>query len=191
MTSLKAQSFSWVLLAASLAGGSSQAAPVTYLESVSGDLPGNGSLTILLLDVGVNTIRGLFGASNNELDLDSFAFIVPPGSEVVAATVRLTDVLGDVIDTRWALWRGSSFFSNGTFIEELFSTSPGSSSLLNGPLAADIYNFSHSGFTWTFQGASQYTFSLTVQQATVPEPASLALVGVALLLATTARRRSA
>src|SRR5215467_1224728 len=69
----------FVLACAGYASG----AVVTYDESVSGDLPSQGSpLPILALDVGTNTVKGTSGVAISGIsDFDAFAFTVSVGDQ--------------------------------------------------------------------------------------------------------------
>lgn len=73
------------------AAGAANAAPLAYDESVGGDLDLPGS--VLMFDDGLNTVRGTVGIVDfpfptpSDIDVDTFDFVVPTGSELF--TVKL------------------------------------------------------------------------------------------------------
>ena len=175
---------------------SASAAPIAYQESVSGDLPATGApLPTFTFDIGSNTISGNTSAAGFPLvsEIDSFAFIVPAGMEVTSATVSATVVTFPPVfanpDIVWFVRRGSANSSTGTFIESFIASTGASggthTTLSNVPLLPNTYNVT------ALDGlnaptSTTYTFTFTV--AAVPEPASLATLGLA-SLALLARRR--
>src|SRR5262245_25895482 len=87
------------------------AVPINYQESVSGDLPESGMpLPTLAFDIGLNTVSGRFGRNESYGDdFDSFAFTIPPGSQLSAGRVDLVDTeYGDFVSSGWQLNTGSA-----------------------------------------------------------------------------------
>ncbi len=152
------------------------AAPISYFEQVSGDLPGNGSADTFTLDIGLNTVNGTMSSSPTS-DFDTFRFIVPEGLEVLSGKLLLTDATGDITSSGWSLTTGPTF--NNVFVESVVAVSPGFTSFANGTLPAGNYTLFHGSIGSA--GTANYTFIFDVHQplAVVPEPASVALLAVA------------
>jgi hypothetical protein len=165
------------------------AAPVNYNESVNGDLAGQGTLPVLNLDIGANTITGTFESpAVGDPDFDSVAFQVPVGMQLVSGGVVVNDVTGDITDSAWDLYPGN-VAGEGTFIERLEATSPGSDALTGVPIPAGTYNLFHISYGNIGASASG-TFTMT--RNVVPEPAtaaSLLALGAAAAAAALLRRR--
>lgn len=170
--------------------GAAQAAVVTYQESVSGDLGSGLTLTTFSFGVGVNTVSGNTGYSFST-DLDSFAFIVPVGAELVAAQIQLTDTVGDLIGALWLFNSGSLSGFGGSLLEQISAPSPGTLVFTKPPLGAGDYNMTAASLSGTgLSNFADYTFSFTLRSVNqVPEPSTILLIGVAALAGATARRR--
>src|SRR5262245_41323269 len=129
----------------SLIAGIAAAGPISYSESVSGDLDGFASpLTTFVFDVGTNTIAGTqFVASPSSFDFDSFAFQVPVGMEVVSARVDFDQQSSQITSISWQLFAGSANFGTGTLLEDLQVSLAGTTdTVASVPLLAGTYNVS-------------------------------------------------
>ena len=158
------------------------AAPVVYDESIGGDLPGGVAndgipLPTFDFDLGVNTISGTVTAGTvSVVDRDSFAFTVPSGLQVSAASVTLADITPNVSQVSWILSRGSNQAFGGNSLETIFAPSPGVTNFtFSLPLPTDVYNVSSPGVSGA-SGTSGYVYSFTVTP--VPEPASASLLAL-------------
>ena len=175
------------------------ATPISYSESVSGDLAGSlPAPTVFTLDVGVNTVSGTstYGG-NSPTDSDSFAFSVPVGMTLTGISYAFvrggTATAGN---TGFDLDNGNvnpvaPFF--GPQIVNLFGASPVVMFASALPLTAGTYamfneSLAYVGGGWT----DNYTWSLTVAPTAtaVPEPASLVLLGSGLIGASARRWRT-
>ena len=172
-----------LVVAVSLIAAPAIAAPITYLESVSGDLPNSSrlprvSLTLLLFELGSNIVSGRLGGPD---PLDSFAFVIPGGTELVSARVELVDVVPDVQIAGWWFKRGSTLFDGGSLLETVAAPSPGSTSF-GGTRRPGTYNLSNFGI----QGPNgsdflaDYTFTFDLAPQAVPEAGMLALISIGL-----------
>jgi|SRR6185437_1182205 len=168
-----------------LSGSALLAAPVDYLESISGDLSQGGPWHAFTFDVGVNTISGSIGLT----DADNFLFTVPDGMTITSASAELTDAqtgTGDIIYAEWDLDTGK-IVGLGTRIQEFRVPSPGSVAIST-PINPGTYNIDQASLRtsdFDITTTSDYTFSFTV----IPEPASLCAVALAVPLLL-GRRRS-
>jgi len=172
-----------------LAAGSALAAPVNYDEAIDGDLPFSGSpLPTLAFDLGINTVKGATGIEGIDLDFDSFAFTVPVGTQLVSLSLELTDSsrsTGNFNEAVWQFHKGSAIFRAGTDLGNVEAQSPGTSTFTALPVGADVYHLGANSFSASGSSFGDYTFTFELTQ--VPEPTSLALLGLGGLLI--ARRR--
>jgi PEP-CTERM motif len=164
------------------------AAPFKYDEAVDGDLS-DINPPHFLFDAGDNEIRGtavLFGSGNTQRD--SFAFTVPAGMRVTAATTFAANGFeppSTISNSTWNLNAGSAAFNGGSLVEAISlnvdPTISVSYTVINVPLAAGVYNVSHQSITGnpTFTGLLDYVHHIQVEL--VPEPASLGLLAAAAL----------
>jgi hypothetical protein len=177
--------------------GRALAVPVNYIETFDGDLPHPGfPLPTLAFDIGVNTVSGRFGViSEVQDDVDSFAFTVPAGAELVAGQVEMFDLDtmggGDIAHSEWMLRSGSANSNGGTAIELLDPNSPGVDALtFSLPLGPNVYNVTHVAYSSSPPppAMADYTFTFELR-AIVPEPASAALLLAGAIAALCFRRR--
>src|SRR5688500_10367968 len=165
------------LAALALLPGVSRAAPVSYDESIDGDLPDFGGPLpqppTLDFDTGANTVTGTMDV--NTPDRDSFAFRIPEGLQVVSGGVVMSDAVPDFHSATWQLKTGNVAFQ-GTLLGPVSPDSPGSASLPVLPLAAGTYQLDWTGSGGAGGSVGAYTFTFNV--APVPEPASLSLLAL-------------
>jgi hypothetical protein len=160
------------------------ASPVSYDESVDGDLAWDGDLRVFELGVGVNTFVGTFAGPT--ADFDSVAFTVPAGLAFAGGRIEITDEPGGNLQMgAWDLVTGS-FGGGGEFIQDYVLPSPGAATIAaNLVLPGRAYHLSNTAFGGDAGSAGKFTFTMTV----VPEPASVALVVAASSIALGRRPR--
>ena len=181
-----------ILLGSSLAAAS----PLTYQESVSGDLPQlHGGLT-LALDIGTNTVSGSSRVEARPIgepfdplkqDFDSFDLLIASGSHLISATYSFT--VTNFSDTAIVNGPGNSDFRlDGGIAQSVLIPGVSPVSLFGGqlPVGAGVHPLQNSqlgvtgclcfigdfiewNYTWTFQ--------VSPEVAGVPEPATLGLLG--------------
>ena len=161
------------------------AAPVTYNESIDGDLSGSSWSKLFIFGIGQHTISGNTGRNTLAVpsvrDFDGFRFIVPlPGYQVTAGSVTLVDTEGDLITAPWDLRLDSPA---GPLVETFAPSVPGTHTLVNVPLGVGHYHVSPHEQLGDL-GWADYTFTFTV----IPEPAGLSLLALG-SLALLRRRR--
>jgi hypothetical protein len=179
-----------VLVAALLVAAPASTSPITYDESVDGDLtsPFNAPLKLLLFDSGINTVSGRLGVSG---DFDSFAFSIPIGLGLVSASVELVDVAGDVEGVGWFFRRGQIEWNHGQFLQTVAADSPGTTELLV-PQPDGLFTLSQFAIQYsTPEGVADYRFTFDVGElpVPVPEPEIVALMSIGLTGLKIVRRR--
>jgi hypothetical protein len=162
-------------------------APFHYNEAISGDLSVYGApLTTFGFGIGENTVSGRVGRDVGVVDdFDSFAFIVPPGAQLIAGQISMSDYEGDLLYAYWELFAGSANWNTGSKLGGYSVDSPGAIPLAT-PLGTGVYNFSH--ILLSFQdfppSTADYLFTFTL----VPEPPAIALTGFGLFAVLLIRR---
>ena len=173
------------------------ATPVSYRESISGDF-GNflPASSILPFDFGVNPVSGsqlYFVAAR--LDLDSFAFSIPSGGRLTQIGYAFTEshVAGtSLAQTIYRLGIGNAEFPFiGTVSIDILGASPLALFAPNLPIGPGIYGMANLAAQTSVDSgwSSDYTWTFTVEPATVPEPATLLLCTSSLVGLTAIRRR--
>lgn len=119
--------------------GPAVAAPITYLESLNGDLPDAAPLTLFTVDLGLNTISGSTAFSVPiGADIDNFAFTVPVGMEVQSMKVLIPEQTVDYGSVIWDLRSGSILPYSGTPVAS-FTIDPVGFATYNTPVPAGTY----------------------------------------------------
>ncbi|MBI4907562.1 MAG: PEP-CTERM sorting domain-containing protein [Acidobacteria bacterium] len=168
-----------------LAAGSAMAAPISYLESVGGDLPTIGGLPVFTFDVGSNTVSGVAGFT----DFDSFAFVIPVGMSLDSASIATT--AAGSYRLKGSLRTGSSV-SLGTLLANWDAIPPGTLILSSTPSGPGTYHIWHSENTTSLAGTNptNYTWTFAVSStAAVPEPTIAGMTAAGLLGLFALRRR--
>lgn len=172
--------------------GHAYAIPISYDESVNGDLNGSQNLA---LGVGLNTVMGTITFSNNifiATDFDIFDFSVAVGSSLTTITIdiALLPVGSGVFSSSG--WRLNEWeYSEGVAIPStglsLFTAAlPLSSGNFN------IANYSLAGSLPADTGWRTAAYTMSLDVTAVPEPSILALMSVGLIgLIGVARRKKA
>jgi hypothetical protein len=143
--------FGFAASAAVLAG------PISYNESIDGDLPDTDPLKLLTLGLGTNTISGTFGANEilDTVDFDPFAFIVPAGTHVSSGSVLMISTEGGINRSQWFLSTGAllinpapdfGFAGQALDLGLVINGLTGSASLHALPLGEGTYHITPSSF---------------------------------------------
>jgi hypothetical protein len=186
---LKRATLGLVFLTVLVMSSVATADPLTYDEAISGDLAAFPASPALIVDLGVNTVSGSFynrpEGLNELFDFDSFRFTIPTGMSLTGieyafsttgtGTLALANYHLDYAPADGLNPRASASI-------DLFGSSPvspfGAQNLISG-----TYDVAAQGFVRSDDGqwAANYTWTLTVDTAPVPEPASLSLLALGLV----------
>ena len=133
------------------------------------------------LTSGTNSITGRHARVGAEpSDIDGFAFVVPGGATLSAASVQFT-VTGVVTELTWQFLEGSDLPLQGTFLQDLTSSTTSFSAV---PQPAGLYQLTQFVLVSVGEYAVDYTFTLEVTPdapgSGVPEPGSIVLFGAGL-----------
>ena len=178
MRSLRVSALVAILTAASSVA---YAAPIHYLESISGDSSGIGPLVVL--DFGDNTISGTAGWAANP-DFDIFRVSVPAGGVLTFLDYAFfTTGTATAAMMQWYLNDPALAFLGSQDINVIgFSPSvsflPGVFPLQTGTYILELSGFSKDIGSATF--STDYTWTLNVAPTAVPEPGTLGMLSIGL-----------
>jgi hypothetical protein len=180
-----------------------QAAPLHFVDGVDGTLTEGAPFPVLQLGVGANTVSGtsFVNLGAQQADFDSFEFVVPAKTRLESISYTPTDVSNpnmtflrietflDVAPSFTSLACQEVFVVNKVSASPTCVVPPGNT--LDAPLPVDAGTYllfegqylgnNASDTTWN------YTWTLNVDP--VPEPGTLAVFSVGLLLALETMRR--
>lgn len=167
------------------------AGPVTYDESVSGDLDAANPKTFVL-DAGTNSIVGRTGfypqsaSPGYSDDRDSFFVQVSGGVLVTSASLTLTRDYGNLFGFEWLVVK------DGDWAHPPSITADGAGTkAISVDLSPGLYYFHHGSMGGSIGSEYDYRFEFNAvgSTATVPEPGSCSAVAAALASLVFVRRR--
>lgn len=182
---------------AAMYGIAAQAVPLTYDETIDGDIATTPTTAPFALDVGSNRIAGTTTAKPDELDIDDFSFFVSPDMRLDSITFEVlsADLLTDtfIFGAEISLISGSLFTGTELAMENVDFASTGTASLFRAqlPLESDLYSLRYS-LIRPLEGGGSADYEITFDvapSATIPEPGVLSLFATGALGLLTMRRR--
>lgn len=156
-------------------------ADFVYDETVDGDLTFTNPPALFLFEPGSNRVLGSVRYAGNldpANDFDSFAFRVPDNARVDTIEIEIVDSQGDFGTSTWVLFNNALIGVPGTDIAQVRAPSPGTTSLIAGPLSNGIYSIAVAGLT---TNVSVGGYEVNASVSAVPEPSAsvVVLIGVA------------
>lgn len=192
-----------------MASTSIGAAPLNYDESVSGDIPMNGSVMTLPIDLGTNTITGqmhAFFIHPNEFysDFDPIQLSLPDGLRVTGMSVTLANMQVVNIQNlawQWSVLAGLPYQQTIDTCFVIVAPNPfctdvaptGGPLGIQQPVGATSFVIGQ-GASWLWDdfqqwSGSSFDYTLTITVAQVPEPSTL-ILALPVLAFALGRRRS-
>ncbi len=169
-------------------------ADTIYDESVSGDLSASflNPMSVGTLGIGDNKVLGTFSAVHPSTDFDYFAFTIASGQQLTSVSLKLTDLIGNVSGSGWALYDANESSVFNYLSSTIFLPSPGTYSIFSDALPLAPGNYKVRQGSIGDLGVVGYEFSFQVsEQSQVPGPSSsVALIGLGISGIVARRRRN-
>jgi hypothetical protein len=174
-----------------LCAPASHAVPFTYDEAITGDLSGFPPPSVFAFDVGTNTVSGTIATSGSDLptditDFDPFAFSIPADAPLTGISYAFTTTTSGPTDAPadFFLFEGNLFPFGpvlGLQTVDLVGASPVTLFSDALPLGAGVYLFSDLAHTVNADASWLADYQITFNVTSVPEPGTLALLGIGAL----------